>query len=66
MIEARPVWKPMHRQPVFSHCRYFPHDNQMVSDQIFAQGICMPSGSNMMGAEIDRVIDVMRRILRGR
>jgi len=66
MIEARPVWKPMHLQPVFAHCRHFAHGNQPVSDRIFDQGLCMPSGSNMTPAEIGRVVDAMRGIFQGR
>jgi dTDP-4-amino-4,6-dideoxygalactose transaminase len=65
MIEARPVWKPMHLQPVFANCRHFAHGNAPVSDQIFDRGLCMPSGSNMTGAEIARVVEVMRNILTG-
>lgn len=66
MIEARPVWKPMHLQPVFAHCRHFAHGNEPVSDRIFDQGICMPSGSNMSAGEIARVVDAMRSALKGR
>jgi dTDP-4-amino-4,6-dideoxygalactose transaminase len=66
MIEARPVWKPMHLQPVFAHCRHFPHGNEIVADRIFERGLCMPSGSNMTRAEIDRIIDAMRGILKAR
>ncbi|WP_292171557.1 aminotransferase class I/II-fold pyridoxal phosphate-dependent enzyme [Brevundimonas sp.] len=66
MIEARPVWKPMHQQPVFAGCRHFAHGNTSVADQIFDAGLCMPSGSNMSPAEIARIIDVMRGILKGR
>lgn len=66
MIEARPVWKPMHLQPVFAHCRHFTHGNASVSDRIFEQGLCMPSGSNMSEAEIGRVVDAMRGALTGR
>lgn len=66
MIEARPVWKPMHQQPVFAGCRHFTHGNTSVADQIFETGLCMPSGSNMSPAEIARIIDVMRGILKGR
>ena len=65
MIECRPVWKPMHLQPVFAHCRHFAHGNEPVSDRIFDQGICMPSGSNMTPAEIQRVVDAMRAALKG-
>lgn len=66
MIEARPVWKPMHLQPVFAHCRHFAHGNEPVSDRIFEQGVCMPSGSNMSPGEIARVVDAMRGIFKGR
>ncbi|HEY0925228.1 aminotransferase class I/II-fold pyridoxal phosphate-dependent enzyme [Brevundimonas sp.] len=66
MIEARPVWKPMHLQPVFAGCRHFAHGNEPVSDRIFDEGLCMPSGSNMTRAEIDRIIDAMRGILKAR
>ncbi|MCS6627378.1 aminotransferase class I/II-fold pyridoxal phosphate-dependent enzyme [Roseibacterium beibuensis] len=66
MIEARPVWKPMHLQPVFAHCRHFAHGNEPVSDRIFDRGICMPSGSNMSLGEITRVVDAMRGIFKGR
>jgi len=66
MIEARPVWKPMHQQPVFAGCRHFTHGNTAVSDRIFETGLCMPSGSNMTPSEIARVVDVMRSVLKGR
>lgn len=66
MIEARPVWKPMHLQPVFAHCRHFAHGNEPVSDRIFEQGVCMPSGSNMSPGEIARVVDAMRGVFKGR
>lgn len=66
MIEARPVWKPMHQQPVFAGCRHFAHGNEAVSDHIFETGLCMPSGSNMTPAEIARIIEVMRDALKGR
>jgi dTDP-4-amino-4,6-dideoxygalactose transaminase len=63
MIEARPVWKPMHLQPVFEHCRYFAHEGQSVSDGIFEAGICLPSGSNMTQSELDRVVSTVTKIL---
>lgn len=66
MIEARPVWKPMHLQPVFAHCRHFAHGNEPTADRIFEQGICMPSGSNMSPGEIARVVDAMRGVFKGR
>jgi dTDP-4-amino-4,6-dideoxygalactose transaminase len=61
-IEARPVWKPMHLQPVFAQCTYFPHANTSVSELIFRQGICLPSGSNLTMDQVDRVADTVLRI----
>jgi dTDP-4-amino-4,6-dideoxygalactose transaminase len=63
LIEARPVWKPMHRQPVFANCRYFEHANESVCDRLFETGLCLPSGSNMNDAEIGRVIDTIRDLV---
>lgn len=62
MIEARPLWKPMHLQPVFSGYRYFTAGEQSVSDRLFAQGVCLPSGSNMSAQSLERVIAAIRRI----
>jgi pyridoxal phosphate-dependent aminotransferase EpsN len=57
-IEARPVWKPMHLQPVFAGCEYWSHEpDRSVSDDLFERGICLPSGSNMTPEEQRRVID---------
>ncbi|HEY0236346.1 MAG TPA: aminotransferase class I/II-fold pyridoxal phosphate-dependent enzyme [Afipia sp.] len=61
-IEARPVWKPMHLQPVFAHHKYFPHSNGSVSDGLFERGICLPSGSNMTEAQIDRVAQTVLKV----
>jgi dTDP-4-amino-4,6-dideoxygalactose transaminase len=63
LIEARPIWKPMHLQPVFAHCRYFSHSDESVSDRLFADGLCLPSGSNMSLSQIDRIVSTIRKIL---
>ena len=63
LIETRPLWKPMHRQPVFAGCRYFEHGNDSVSDRLFETGLCLPSGSNLTEAELGRVIETAHRIL---
>lgn len=63
MIEARPLWKPMHRQPVFEGCDYITDGNASVSDYLFDNGICLPSGSNMSADEIGRIIDTLKRLL---
>ncbi|PYI57190.1 DegT/DnrJ/EryC1/StrS family aminotransferase [Paenibacillus flagellatus] len=55
-IEARPVWKPMHLQPLFRGYEYFAHSEQTsVSDDLFANGICLPSGTNMSDDDLERV-----------
>jgi len=61
-IESRPVWKPLHLQPVFQGCTYYSHDiNESVSDYLFRDGICLPSGSNMTQEEQERVITIIKR-----
>jgi len=63
-IEARPVWKPMHLQPLFTGCRYFTHyERKSLADELFASGICLPSGSSLTEAEQERVVEVVRRVL---
>ncbi len=57
-IEARPVWKPMHLQPVFQECDFWAHDpGDPVADRLFAEGICLPSGSNLNSEAQQRIID---------
>lgn len=57
-IEARPVWKPMHLQPVFASCERV---GGAVAEDLFRRGICLPSSSNMTADEQQRVISVIRR-----
>lgn len=60
-IEARPVWKPLHMQPLFDGVTYYPHNNQEnVSERLFHQGICLPSGSNMTEDEQMIVIESIK------
>jgi len=61
-IEARPVWKPMHLQPVFAGTAYFAHDGS-VSQDFFDRGICLPSGTNMTESQQDRVIETLQQLL---
>lgn len=63
LIEARPVWKPMHLQPVFQDCAYFTDGGASVSDRLFEQGICLPSGSNMASEDLERIIEVIRKAM---
>lgn len=58
-IESRPLWKPLHLQPVFRYAEYFGNG---VSEDLFQHGLCLPSGSNMAQADLDRVIGVIRGV----
>ena len=63
-IEARPVWKPMHLQPLFEKYLYYPHEvNKSVSDKLFEKGLCLPSGSNMTDVQQNQVIQIINDIL---
>ena len=55
-IESRPVWKPMHQQPLFAGCEVI---GGAVADELFERGLCLPSGSNLTEADLSRVVDVI-------
>ncbi|WP_294272961.1 aminotransferase class I/II-fold pyridoxal phosphate-dependent enzyme [uncultured Chryseobacterium sp.] len=55
-IESRPLWKPMHLQPVFSESPYY---GTHVSEKLFENGLCLPSGSNLTEADKKRIADVI-------
>ncbi len=61
-IEARPVWKPLHSQPVFKDC---PNYGTGVSEEIFDKGLCLPSGSNLNGQDLKRVVKVIHQVCGG-
>ena len=64
LIEARPVWKPMHMQKLFNGAPYFSHGLGIdVAEGLFRSGICLPSGSNLSESQQDRVIDHLRHVL---
>ncbi len=58
-IEARPLWKPMHQQPVFASSKSFLNG---VSDKLFENGLCLPSGSNLTEEEFERIFDCLDKI----
>lgn len=62
-IEARPVWKPMHLQPVFADC---PRYGGEVAEDLFTRGICLPSSSSLSVEDQQRVIDVVSRVVASR
>jgi pyridoxal phosphate-dependent aminotransferase EpsN len=60
-IESRPVWKPMHLQPVYAA---YESVGGAVAEHLFTHGLCLPSGSNLSSAELERVVAVIRRVAR--
>lgn len=62
-IEARPLWKPLHLQPLFENCQFYAHScEESICEQLFKRGICLPSGSSMTLIDQERVIDCMNDV----
>lgn len=61
-IESRPIWKPMHLQPVFASCDFFSHDetDMSVSEDIFNRGVCLPSDIKNTDEDMETVIGIVR------
>lgn len=57
-IEARLLWQPMHRQPLYQDCAYFGNH---LSDDLFARGLCLPSGSSLTPADQERITDILKK-----
>ena len=55
-IESRPLWKPMHMQPVFKDCISYTNG---TSEDLFEKGLCLPSGSNLTLQDLERVLDII-------
>jgi dTDP-4-amino-4,6-dideoxygalactose transaminase len=58
-IESRALWKPMHLQPVFRKCR---SRGGAVSEQLFEQGLCLPSGSSLTDDDLSRIVSIIRTV----
>ncbi|MFT5678522.1 MAG: dTDP-4-amino-4,6-dideoxygalactose transaminase, partial [Patiriisocius sp.] len=59
-IESRPLWKPMHLQPIFKDAPYY---GDKVAENLFSNGLCLPSGSNLTLKDQDRIEKVFKTIL---
>ena len=57
-IESRPLWKPMHLQPVFANCPYYGNG---VSKKLFNNGLCIPSSSVLTDADLDRIVRTIKK-----
>lgn len=60
-IESRPLWKPMHMQPVYAGTQFI---GDGVCEKLFEQGLCLPSGSNLTNEEFDRIFTVLNEIFK--
>jgi dTDP-4-amino-4,6-dideoxygalactose transaminase len=60
-IESRPLWKPMHLQPVF---KGFPFYGRGISQELFEGGLCLPSGSNLAETDVERVVNCVQKVYR--
>ena len=63
-IESRPIWKPMHMQPVFKKSPFFNHNKKGISvaEELFNTGVCLPSDTNMTKKEQEIVIEIIRSL----
>ena len=52
-IESRPLWKPMHLQPIFEN---YPYYGRNIAEQLFENGLCLPSGSNLTDEDRNRIV----------
>lgn len=59
-IECRPLWKPMHMQPVFASYPYYGHNN---CSKLFATGLCIPSGSNLSDEDLNKVVNAISSVI---
>lgn len=59
-IESRPLWKPMHLQPVFKEAPYYGED---TAEKLFEEGLCLPSGSNLTEEDFERIFEVMDQLI---
>ena len=60
-IETRPLWKPMHLQPIFSSCPLYANG---TSENLFNDGLCLPSGSSLESNEIERVANLIKGLFK--
>jgi len=60
-IEARPVWKPMHLQPIFAG---YEAVGGAVAEALFDRGLCLPSGSNLTTNDLERVVAIVQAMHR--
>ncbi len=65
-IESRPVWKPMHLQPIFEKYDFIKKDDKKISvgEDLFNRGVCLPSDTKMTNDDIERVINIIKKLFK--
>ncbi len=58
-IEVRPIWKPMHLQPIFKGIPFYHYSQNSLSEELFEHGLCLPSGSNLSKNDMDKIIGIL-------
>jgi len=58
-IEVRPIWKPMHLQPVFEDAAFYYNGQKPISASLFEHGLCLPSGSDLSKNDLNRIIELL-------
>ncbi|WP_298787492.1 aminotransferase class I/II-fold pyridoxal phosphate-dependent enzyme [uncultured Marinococcus sp.] len=62
-IEARPLWKPLHLQPVFKDKKFYSHSpEESISESLFQKGLCLPSGTNMSWEQQEKIIEIINSL----
>ena len=61
-IESRPVWKPMHLQPLYQEFEYFLSGEDDISKKLFHDGLCLPSGTSLSKIDQEKIIDIILSI----
>lgn len=62
-IESRPLWKPMHLQPIFKD---YPYYGQRIAEKLFENGLCLPSGSNLTTNQLEKICSIINSLLKER
>ena len=62
-IESRPIWKPMHLQPVFQSCPFVKVEELAVSEDIFERGLCLPSDIKNTEEDMDRILSILKQTM---
>jgi len=63
-IEARPIWKPMHLQPIFKKCTYYSMQGNDISKNIYNTGLCLPSGSSLRDDQQELIISSIKQFFK--